>query len=74
MMSNKLYDRLKFWALAVQPIVVFICTVVTVCDVPYAKQISAVLSAFEVLIGELVVIAKKIYDKAKEDAGNDEIR
>ena len=63
MMNSKTYDALKFWALAVQPIVTFICTVVTVCNVPYAKQITAILAAFEVLIGEIVVIAKKIYDK-----------
>ena len=62
-MSSKTYDTLKFIALAVTPIFTFICAVISIWGIPYAQQITATLAALETLIGALVVIAKKIYDK-----------
>lgn len=62
-MSSKTYDTLKFIALAVTPVFTFICAIISVWGIPYAQQITASLAALETLIGALVVIAKKIYDK-----------
>lgn len=74
MMSNKLYDTLKLVALIATPVITFICAIINIWGIPYGDKIIASLSALDVLIGAIVVVAKKAYDKAKEDAGNDESR
>ena len=74
MMNSKTYDTLKLIALLATPVITFICAIINIWGIPYGDKIIASLSALDVLFGAIVVIAKKIYDKEKEDAGNDESR
>jgi len=74
MMNSKTYDTLKLIALLATPAITFICAIINIWGIPYGDKIIASLSALDVLIGAIVVIAKKIYDKEKEEAGNDESR
>ena len=72
-MSNKTYDLLKFVGLAITPIVTLITAILAALDVPNAAVITAIVAAVGTFIGDLVVIAKKIYDyKHKVEEGGDE--
>lgn len=62
-MSSKTYDTLKFIALAVTPLITFLCSVVNIWGIPYGQQITATLAALDTLVGAIVVIAKSMYDK-----------
>lgn len=67
-MTNKTYDTLKTIALMVAPSVTFISAVLTIWHVPFTKEITGTLAAFDVLIGAYVAIANKHYkDQKKED-------
>lgn len=72
-MSNKTYDLLKFVGLAITPIVTLITAILAALDVPNAAVITAIVAAVGTCIGDLVVIAKKIYDdKHKVEEGGEE--
>ena len=62
-MSSKTYDRIKFIALLVTPVITFLCALINIWGIPYGDKIIATLSALDVLVGAIVVIAKQIYDK-----------
>lgn len=71
-MPNKIYDTLKFIALLIAPIVVFITTVCNVWGVPHTTEIAATLSAADVLFGAIVAVAKQIYDKKQKNEEREE--
>ena len=61
-MSNQTYDRIKFCALLIAPIVAFIASLVSIWGIPYGEQIVATLTALDTLIGAVVVVASKRYN------------
>jgi len=61
--TNKTYDRLKFLALEVVPLVTFITALINIWGIPYGKQIIASLTALEAFVAGTVVVLKKVYDK-----------
>lgn len=61
-MSNKTYDLIKNTALITTPIIVFLSALCTIWNIPHAEPICASLAALDVLIGAIVVAAKKIYE------------
>lgn len=63
MVNNKTYDIIKLIALVAAPVLVFLSALVDIWHIPYAQQITLTLSALDTLIGALVVILKKNYDK-----------
>lgn len=65
-MTNKTYDRIKFAALIIAPILAFFASLVTIWGIPFAAEITATLTAIDTLVGAIVVVAKKIYDKQEE--------
>lgn len=68
-MSNKTYDTIKNIALFGAPILTFLGSLVTIWAAIITKDplipaaITATLSAIDGLLGGLVIVAKKIYDK-----------
>lgn len=66
-MSNKTYDILKFIALIVTPVITFLCAIVSIWGIPYGEQIIATLAALDTLVGAIIVIAKKQYDKKQKE-------
>jgi len=62
-MPNKVYDTMKFISLLIAPVCTFIAAIVNIWDIPYGTQIVATIAAADALMGAIVVIAKKIYDK-----------
>lgn len=62
-MSNRTYDIIKLISLIAVPFVAFISALMTIWDVPHGEQITATLTAVDTLLGALVVILAKEYNK-----------
>ena len=62
-MSDKIYDTLKTIALVATPVLAFMASVVSIWDIPYGAEITATLTAIDVLLGAIVVALKTRYDK-----------
>lgn len=68
-MSDITYDRLKFIALLVAPVIVLVSALCTIWNIPYCEQICATLAAIDTFIGAVVVIANKNYKAKMENNG-----
>lgn len=64
-MSNKAYDTLKLIALIAAPVSVFIVAVLSALNVPQLDVVTAILAAVDTLLGSLVEIARKEYERRK---------
>ena len=62
-MSNRTYDIIKLISLIAVPLVAFISALMTIWNVPHGEQITATLTAVDTLLGALVVILAKEYNK-----------
>lgn len=65
-MSNKLYDGLKCFALVFPIFITLVLAIITIWNIPYAKQIGLTLSAIESFVAALVKIANDKYKKSKK--------
>lgn len=63
MLTNKAYDTLKLIALVAAPVIVFAVSVMSALNVPNMEVITSILAAFETLLGALVEIARRYYNK-----------
>lgn len=70
-MSNKTYDTIKTVALIIVPVLAFISSLVDIWGIPHGDAITASLTAFDTLIGALVLIAKGLYEKNKTEEDED---
>lgn len=68
-MSNKTYDTLKLIALIAAPVSVFIVAVLSALGVPQTDTVTAILAALDTLLGSLVEIARRQYEKQFEVEG-----
>lgn len=66
-MNNKLYDIIHLISLVGAPTIAFIGSLCVIWNVPHAEQITASLTALDVLIGAYVVALKKGYVNNFED-------
>ena len=63
MLSNKLYDVLKWTAIIALPaLAVFVTTVFPVWNIPYAEPISTTIMAVDVLLGALLGVSTAKYN------------
>lgn len=62
-MSNRTYDIIKMVSLIAVPLVAFISALMTIWNVPHGEQITATLTAIDTLLGAVVVILSKEYNK-----------
>lgn len=70
-MNNKTYDIIHFVSLIVAPTVAFIAAVIAIWQIPYTKEITATLTAFDAFVGAVVLVAKKLYEKNKGGDSNE---
>lgn len=68
-MSNKAYDTLKLIALIAAPVSVFIVAVLSALGVPQTDTVTAILAALDTLLGSLVEIFRRQYEKQFEVDG-----
>ena len=66
-MTNKTYDIIKIVALLILPISEFVGSLASIWGLPYGKEITATLVAFDVLFGVVVKIASDIYHKGEKN-------
>lgn len=65
-MSNKVYDVLKFIAQIVLPaLATFYVTVAGLWQLPYPKEISGTVMAFDTFLGAILMISSAQYKKEK---------
>lgn len=62
-MSNRTYDIIKMVSLIAVPIVAFISALCSIWNVPHSEQITATLTAIDTLLGAIVVILAREYNK-----------
>lgn len=62
-MSNRTYDIIKMVSLIAVPLVAFISALMTIWNIPHGEQITATLTAIDTLLGAVVVILSKEYNK-----------
>ena len=66
-MTNKTYDVLKFVAMVVLPaLATFYLTISYIWVLPYGEQITATITAIDTLLGALLGLSSKQYDKDQE--------
>lgn len=64
MMSNKMYDTLKFIAQIVLPaLATFYATLAGIWGLPYPKEISGTVMAIDTLLGAILMISTSQYNK-----------
>lgn len=68
-MSNKAYDTLKLIALIAAPVSVFVVAVLSALGVPQTDTVTAILAALDTLLGSLVEIFRRQYEKQFEVNG-----
>lgn len=68
-MSNKAYDTLKLIALIAAPVSVFVVAVLSAIGVPQTDTVTAILAALDTLLGSLVEIFRRQYEKQFEVEG-----
>ena len=68
MMSNKVYDILKYIALIVLPALgTLYFALAGIWDLPYGEQILGTITAIDTFLGALLKISTNIYVKKKEN-------
>lgn len=69
MMSNKVYDILKYIALIVLPALgTLYFALAGIWDLPYGEQILGTITAIDTFLGALLKISTNIYVKKKENS------
>lgn len=68
-MSNTAYDTLKLIALIAAPVSVFVVAVLSALGVPQTDTVTAILAALDTLLGSLVEIFRRQYEKQFEVNG-----
>ena len=70
MISNRMYDFAKMFALIGAPVVVFLSALCNIWNVPHAAELTATLAAMDTLIGAIVTALKADYDRANKAPGD----
>lgn len=66
-MTNETYDRLRLVALIIAPVSVFVVAVLTALHAPQLDTVTAILAALDALVGSLVEIARREYNRGAEE-------
>lgn len=72
-LSNRTYDTLKLVALIAVPLFAFLGALCTIWNVPHSEQITATLTALDTLLGALVAIIAREYNKAVPSEHDNEV-
>ena len=68
MMTNKVYDILKWIAMFVLPALATLVKVVfTIWDIPYGNEISATIVAINAFLGAILGISNTVYYKKQQE-------
>ena len=66
-MTNKQYDLIRLIGEIAVPVIAFITAICTIWNVPHCAEITATLTALDTLIGAIVMILRKNYNKRQTE-------
>lgn len=66
-MTNKQYDLIRLIGEIAVPVIAFITAICTIWNVPRCAEITATLTALDTLIGAIVMILRKNYNKRQTE-------
>lgn len=61
--NNRMYDAIKTAALVATPLIAFLAALCSIWNVSHAEQITASLTALDTLLGALVLVLSREYNK-----------
>lgn len=64
--NNRMYDAIKTAALVATPLIAFLAALCSIWNVSHAEQITASLTALDTLLGALVLVLSREYNKPAE--------
>ena len=66
-MTNKQYDLIRLMGEIAVPVIAFITAICTIWNVSRCAEITATLTALDTLIGAIVMILRKNYNKRQTE-------
>lgn len=66
-MNNKTYDLIRLIGEIAVPVIAFITAICTIWNVPHCAEVTATLTALDTLIGAVVMILRKGYNKRQTE-------
>lgn len=66
-MTNKQYDFIRLVGEIAVPVIAFITAICTIWNVPRCAEVTATLTALDTLIGAVVMILRKNYNKRQTE-------
>ena len=66
-MTNKQYDIIRLIGEIAVPVIAFITAICTIWNVPHCAEVTASLTALDTLIGAVVMILRKDYNKRQTE-------
>ncbi|MCQ2211299.1 MAG: phage holin [Paludibacteraceae bacterium] len=68
MISNKVYDVMKWFCLVFIPaFITFYGVIGTTCNIPYTEQVLILLSAFDTFFGSILGVSSMKYNEDKKN-------
>lgn len=66
-MTNKQYDLIRTIGEIAVPVIAFITAICTIWNIPHCAEVTATLTALDTLIGAIVMILRKNYNKRQTE-------
>ena len=66
-MTNKTYNLIRLVGEIAVPVIAFITAICTIWNVPHCAEVTATLTALDTLIGAVVMILRKNYNKRQTE-------
>lgn len=66
-MTNKTYDLIRLIGEIAVPVIAFITAICTIWNIPHCAEVTATLTALDTLIGAVVMILRKNYNKRQTE-------
>ena len=66
-MNNKTFNLLRLIGEIAVPVIAFITAICTIWNVPHCAEVTASLTALDTLIGAIVMILRKNYNKRQTE-------
>lgn len=66
-MTNKTYDIIRTIGEIAVPTIAFITAICTIWNIPHCAEVTATLTALDTLIGAVVMILRKDYNKRQTE-------
>ena len=66
-MNNKTFNLIRTIGEIAVPVIAFVTAICTIWNIPHCAEVTATLTALDTLIGAVVMILRKRYNKGKTE-------